>query len=200
VGREHPLSSYRVVPLVLVAVLAAIAVAGVYGPTWYQRMFHPLSYESVIAKRAHAAGVDPYLVAAVVNVESGFRADVVSSAGAVGLMQVKPSTAEAVARTAGMRARMDVSALSDPDTNVRIGTLYLAELLARYGGDVTLALAAYNGGMTNADRWAEERGRSGGALIDAIDFPETADYVDEVETQAAVYRRLYPGVLATAVK
>jgi len=189
-----------VVPFVIVAVLAAIAVAGVYGPTWYQRVFHPLSQASVIARYSHEAHVDPYLVAAVINVESGFRTDVVSSAGAVGLMQVRPSTAQPIARDAGMKGNMDVAALSDPDTNVRIGTLYLAELIARYGGDVKLALAAYNAGMGNADHWAAEWRRNHGSLGDTIDFPETAHYVDEVEAQAAAYRRLYPGVFADLVK
>lgn len=187
-------------PAIVVALLAAVAVAAVYGPAWYQRVFHPLSYASAIARYAHAADVDPYLVAAVINVESSFRPDVVSSAGAVGLMQVVPSTAQPIARDAGIKGKMDVTALSDPDTNIRIGTLYLAELLARYGGDVKLALAAYNAGMGNADHWAAAWKRNHGALSDTIDFPETAHYVDEVEAQAATYRRLYPGVFADLVK
>ena len=199
-AREHPLSWHRAVPVVIVAALAVVAVAAAYGPTWYQRVFHPLSYESAIAKHARAARIDPYLVAAVINAESGFRADVVSPAGAVGLMQVKPSTAKAVAQAAGMTGKMNVTALSEPDVNIRVGTLYLAELVGRYGGNVQLALAAYNGGMGNADRWAGEWARNNGRLSDTIDFPETAHYVDEVETQAAAYRRLYPGVFAGTVK
>jgi len=200
VAREHPLSWHRAVPVVIVAALAVVAVAAAYGPTWYQRVFHPLSYESAIAKHARAARIDPYLVAAVINAESGFRADVVSPAGAVGLMQVKPSTAKAVAQAAGMAGKMNVAALSEPDANIRVGTLYLAELVGRYGGNVQLALAAYNAGMGNADRWAAEWARNNGRLSDTIDFPETAHYVDEVEAQAAAYRRLYPGVFADAVK
>jgi soluble lytic murein transglycosylase len=200
VTRESPLSWHRVVPVVVVVLLAAVAAAAAYGPSWYQRMFHPLSHESAIATHSRAAKIDPYLVAAVINVESGFRADVVSSAGAVGLMQVKPSTAKAVARTAGIAGKMDVAALSDPDTNIRVGTLYLAELVGRYGGNVSLALAAYNGGMGNADRWAGEWARKKGNLSAIVDFPETAHYVDEVEAQTAVYRSLYPGVFAAPVK
>ncbi len=198
--RESPLSWHRVIPALVVVLLAAVAAAAAYGPTWYQRFFHPLSHESQIATHARAAKVDPYLVAAVINVESGFRADVVSSAGAVGLMQVKPSTAKAVARAAGMPGTMDVAALSDPDTNIRVGTLYLAELTGRYGGNVSLALAAYNAGLGNADRWAGEWAHNKGDLSATIDFPATAHYVDEVEAQAAVYRRLYPGVFAGPVK
>lgn len=186
--------------LALVVVLAAVAAGAVYGPTLYQRTLHPLSYEQVIAKYAGEADVDPYLVAAVINIESGFRSDVVSSAGAVGLMQVKPSTAQSIAHAEGIKGKMTVEALSDPDTNVRIGTIYLAELIARYDGNVGLALSAYNGGMGNADIWAAEWARDHGKLSDTIDFPETAHYVDEVATQAAEYRRLYPGAFVVAVK
>jgi soluble lytic murein transglycosylase len=200
VEREHPLSWHRVVPVAIVVALAVIAVAAAYGPPAYQRFFHPLSHEQAIAKYAHSAKVDPYLVAAVINVESGFRADVVSPAGAVGLMQVKPSTAKALGQTAGIAGKMDVAALSDPDTNIHVGTLYLAELVGRYSGNVSLALAAYNAGMGNADRWAGEWDRKKGRLSAVVDFPETAHYVDEVESQAATYRKLYPGVFAGAVK
>jgi soluble lytic murein transglycosylase len=181
-------------------VVAAVAVGVLYGPTLYQRVLHPLSYEQVIAKYARSAGVDPYLVAAVINIESGFRPDVVSPAGAVGLMQVKPSTAQAIAQAEDIKGKMTVETLSDPETNVRIGTVYLAELIARYDGNVGLALSAYNGGMTNADIWAAEWAREHGELSDTIDFPETAHYVDEVATQAAEYRRLYPGAFVSAVK
>jgi soluble lytic murein transglycosylase len=194
------LSRRRVLLAVVVVALAVAAIAAVYGPSWYGRMLHPLSQERVIARNASAAQVDPYLVAAVINVESDFRTDVVSPAGAVGLMQVKPATARAIAQAAGMKGRMTVSALSDPDTNVRVGTLYLAELLARYDGEVVLALAAYNAGMGNADVWAAEWARNHGQLSDTIDFPETAHYVDEVVAQAEAYRRLYPTVFADAVK
>lgn len=191
-AREHLFSWHRIVPLAVVAVLAAVALSATSGPSWYQRLYHPLSHEAAIARHANAADLDPYLVAAVVNVESGFRPDVVSSAGAVGLMQVKPSTAAAVARAAGIGGRMDTRALSDPDTNLRIGTRYLAELVARYDGDTALALAAYNAGLGNADRWAGEWHRTGGDLSDTIDFPETAHYVDEVVSQVSEYRHLYP--------
>lgn len=177
-----------------------VVLAAAYAPTAYQRMTHPLEQAQAIARYSHEAGVDPYLVAAVINVESGFRADVVSSAGAVGLMQLLPSTAKPVARSVDIKGKVDAAALSEPETNIRLGTLYLAELVARYDGDTALALAAYNAGMSNADIWAAEWKRDHGRLTDTIDFPETAHYVDEVETQAAVYRRLYPGALAEPVQ
>lgn len=199
-AREHALSWHRLVPLVAVALLAAVALAAAYGPVWYKRMFHPLSHEAVIARYARDNHIDPYLVAAVINAESGFREDVVSSAGAVGLMQVKPSTAGSVARAEGITGPMTTASLSSASLNIRIGTAYLAELIARYDGDKPLALAAYNAGLGNADRWAEEARRAGTPFSESIAFPETAAYVDEVVAQERAYRSLYPGVFADALK
>jgi soluble lytic murein transglycosylase len=200
VARENPLSWHRLVPLAVVAVLAAIAVATAYGPSWYLRMFQPLKHEALIARYARQNHLDPYLVAAVINAESGFRVDVVSSAGAVGLMQVKPSTAKAVARAAGIEGPVDATTLSAAPLNIRIGTAYLAELVARYDGDVPLALAAYNAGLGNADNWATAARRSGRPFSESIAFPATARYVEKVVAQERVYRSLYPHAFDAAVK
>ena len=198
--RENLLSWHRSVPLIVVAALAVVAVAAAYGPVWYQRLYHPLEHEALIARYARASHVDPYLVAAVINAESGFRDGVVSSAGAVGLMQVKPSTAQAVARAAGIRYPITSADLLDASLNIRIGSAYLAELLARYSGDVPLALAAYNAGLGNADRWAQEARRAGRPFSESIAFGETARYVDDVIAERGTYRSLYPGVFANAQK
>ena len=123
-----------------------------------------------------------------------------SNAGAVGLMQVKPSTAKAVAVQAGIADEMTPEALSDPATNIRVGVRYLAYLVRRYGGDVELALAAYNAGLGNADRWSAEARKAGGTFSESIAFPETARYVDEVRAQSAAYRALYPDVFADSGK
>jgi soluble lytic murein transglycosylase len=186
--------------LVVLAVLGAVAFAVLRGPDLYRRFSHPLDHMQLIADESAANGVDPYLVAAVINTESGFRDGVVSSAGAVGLMQVMPTTAMAVAARIGLNQRIDAAALSDPGINIRIGTAYLAELIARYDGSVELALAAYNAGITNADEWAAHWKRSKGSLSAVIDFPQTAHYVDEVDAQVAAYRELYPDAFPKAGK
>jgi soluble lytic murein transglycosylase len=178
--------------LLLAVVLGAVAFAVLRGPDLYQRFSHPLDHAQAIADAAAANGVDPYVIAAVINTESGFRDGVVSSAGAVGLMQVMPTTAMAVAARIGLNQRIDAAALSDPGTNIRIGTAYLAELITRYDGSVDLALAAYNAGITNADEWAARWKRGKAPLSAVIDFPQTAHYVDEVDAQIDTYRRLYP--------
>jgi soluble lytic murein transglycosylase len=131
---------------------------------------------------AHENRLDPALLAAVIESESKFNPNARSSAGAVGLMQLTPSTAKGIAvYTGGTRFR--VSDLTDPDINVRYGAWYLRHLLDKYG-DERLALAAYNAGQENVDRWQ--------AKHEGIQFAETRDYVARVERLKKIYRRAYP--------
>lgn len=187
--------------LIVIVGLVALAWFGVVrGPEIVARFQHPLEQRDTIASAAAADHVDPYLVAAVINVESGFRPTARSTAGAIGLMQVLPTTAKAVARHLGIPGKMSESALQDPVTNIRVGTAYLAELLARYHDDERLALAAYNAGISNADRWVLgwNPGMGNSDVVKLIDFPETVNYVGEVLAQADVYRSLYPGAFPAA--
>jgi soluble lytic murein transglycosylase len=197
VVRERTSAGRAVAIVVTVVALVAIAVVAVRGPDWYLRFKHPLRYADTIAADARATKLDPYLVAALINVESGFRPDVVSRAGAVGLMQVKPSTANALARQASLPPSETASSMAQPGTNIHVGTRYLAYLERRYGGDQEFALAAYNAGMTAADAWVKTARATGEPFSKAITFPATLHYVDEVAAQAKVYRSLYPGAFAT---
>jgi soluble lytic murein transglycosylase len=133
--------------------------------------------------RAHSANYDinPALLAAVIEQESKFRADAKSSAGAIGLMQLLPDTAKGIAIHTG-GSKFVLSDLYNPEINIRYGAWYLHHLMQRYGDEKT-ALAAYNAGQQNVDRWrAEGKG---------IEFPETRAYVDKVERLKGIYRRAY---------
>jgi soluble lytic murein transglycosylase len=133
--------------------------------------------------RGHAANydIDPALLAAVIEQESKFRADAKSSAGAIGLMQLLPDTAKGIAIHTG-GSKFVLSDLYNPEINIRYGAWYLHHLMQRYGDERT-ALAAYNAGQQNVDRWrAEGKG---------IEFPETRAYVDKVERLKGIYRRAY---------
>jgi soluble lytic murein transglycosylase len=121
----------------------------------------------------------------VIEQESKFRADAKSSAGAIGLMQLQPATAEGIAKYTG-GSRFVVSDLYDPELNVRYGAWYLHHLLAKYRNE-RLALAAYNAGQQNVDRW-----RAAGS---GIAFAETRAYVDKVERLKGIYRRAYASEL-----
>jgi soluble lytic murein transglycosylase len=133
--------------------------------------------------RTHARnyGLEPALLAAVIYQESRFRSDARSSSGAIGLMQLLPTTAKGIAiRTGGARFRLDD--LYDPEINVRYGSWYLRHLLQKYDDEET-ALAAYNAGQDNVDRWL----RNG----TGIEFPETRHYVRRVRELKGIYRRSY---------
>jgi soluble lytic murein transglycosylase len=154
-------------------------------PRWYERLRYPLRYEQII--RGHAAnyGLDPQLLAAVIYQESKFEADAISESGAVGLMQLLPSTGQGIAdRTGG--SNWTPEDLEHPELNIRYGAWYLRHLLDKYG-DEELALAAYNAGQTNVDRWRAE-----GV---GIQFPETRAYVERVQDLKRTYARAYPDEL-----
>ena len=137
--------------------------------------------------RGHAANyrLNPALLAAVIEEESKFNTDARSPTGALGLMQLQPTTAKGIAiRTGG--SRFVVSDLYKPEINVRYGAWYLGHLMNKYGNE-RLALAAYNAGQENVDSW--QRAHVG------IQFSETRDYVSKVERLKKIYRRAYPSQL-----
>ncbi|MFL5898326.1 MAG: lytic transglycosylase domain-containing protein [Solirubrobacterales bacterium] len=144
----------------------------------------PLRHEDVIRQQADEKGVDAALIAAVIYSESKFS-DQESSAGARGLMQITPEAAATIARNSDATS-FELKDLGDPEINIRYGTFLLRELLDRYDGDEAAALAAYNAGPGNADRW-------GGAdlNVEEIPFPETRAYVEEVLEKQQEYRRKY---------
>jgi len=150
-----------------------------------QELTLPLKHEDVIRQQAHEKDVDAALIAAVIYSESKFS-DRTSSAGARGLMQITPEAANEIERHSG-GTTFKLKDLSDPEINIRYGTYLLRELLERYDGDVVAALAAYNAGPANVDKW-------GGSdlTIDGIPFPETRAYVEEVLDKQRAYRDKYP--------
>ena len=162
-------------------VLAAIGTIHFTQPAWWERFRHPLRYQEIVLGHARNYHLDPALLAAVIYQESKFHADARSDRGAVGLMQLLPATAKGIAaRTGGSRFR--VSDLYDPELNVRYGAWYLRHLLDKYGSE-QLALAAYNAGQANVDRWRAERL--------PVQFPETRDFVERVEHLKGTYRHAY---------
>ncbi len=151
----------------------------------------PLTHADAIRKQAREKRLDPSLIAGVIYAESKFN-DSTSSAGALGMMQLLPSTADFIAQRSG-GTRFTTADLATPDINIAYGSWYLRYLLDRYGGDVVLALAAYNGGMGNVDRWVAEAGARGRRLqVSDIPFPETRAYVQRVLDARERYRRTYP--------
>jgi len=189
----------------LVAVAACLLAAGVAGwltlPDWYAtwmpeqvgRATFPLDHENALGEGAERHGLSPALVAAVIYVESGFDESVRSPSGAVGLMQVMPSTADEIAHHSGGTTFTSAD-LRDPRVNVRYGCYYLRLLLERYEGSLVCALAAYNAGAANVDDWME--GSGGDLVVDDIPFAETREYVGQVLRYRDIYREVYGPLLA----
>jgi soluble lytic murein transglycosylase len=150
----------------------------------------PLTNADVIRQQAADKRLDPALIAAVIYAETKFDPRP-SGAGAQGLMQIMPQTAEFLARRSGATS-FTLGDLGTPQVNIAYGSYYLRYLLDRYGGDKTLALAAYNGGEANVDSWLASARAAGHRLTIAdIPFPETRDYVTRVLQAQRDYRTTY---------
>jgi soluble lytic murein transglycosylase len=150
----------------------------------------PLADASVIREQAAAKHLDPALIAAVIYAETKFEPRT-SSAGAKGLMQIEPETAEFLAKLSG-GYRFTTSDLATPSVNVAYGSYYLRYLLDHYEGNEMLAVAAYNAGLANVDRWVAKAHAEGGHLtVSAIPFPETRAYVQRVLAAQRAYRATY---------
>jgi soluble lytic murein transglycosylase len=156
------------------------------------RVIYPFPFRQIVFPEAREAGVDPYLVAAVIRRESAFNPTVTSSAGAIGLMQVMPQTGRGLAQGAGLRG-YNPEMLRRPELNVHLGVRYLASLLERYDHDMPLVLSAYNAGPTRANRWRNlPEVRDPELFMERIPFNETREYVRHVTMNRVLYRALYP--------
>ena len=181
--------------LLLGFVVAATAIVMAILSPWadkaVQEISLPLRHDDIIRQQAEDKRLDPSLIAGVIYVESRFR-DQTSHAGAKGLMQIMPSTADYIARKSG-GTEFEQGDLATPQINIAYGSWYLRYLLEHYHGNTILALAAYNAGEGKVDEWwrnAADRGERF-RVADHIPFPETRAYVGKVLTARRAYRREY---------
>ncbi|HZI92384.1 MAG TPA: lytic transglycosylase domain-containing protein [Thermoleophilaceae bacterium] len=150
----------------------------------------PLRHEDIIRQQAADKGIDSSLIAAVIYEESRFR-DQTSRAGARGLMQITPATADLIARESG-GTQFTQADLATPQVNIAYGSYYLHYLLDRYEGDAELAVAAYNAGPTQVDQWVEDAGGVDDFEADEhIPYPETRTYAGNVLEREREYRKDY---------
>jgi soluble lytic murein transglycosylase len=180
-----------------VRMLLAFAVVVALGVVIVSRIEHvagnelPLSDATVIREQASEKHLDPALIAGVIYAETKFDPRP-SSAGALGLMQILPSTAQYIAHLSGGTA-FTTGDLATPKINVAYGSWYLRYLLDHYEGNEMLAVAAYNGGLANVDAWVAKAREVGKTLsVSEIPFPETQAYVQKVMRAQAEYRAVYP--------
>lgn len=185
--------------MLLLVILAAAAGVAIHEtrPDWYARWLYPMNHADLISRSASQNQLDPALVAAVIYEESSFEPAISSDAGAVGLMQLMPSTATWIAAKTG-GVDFQVSDLRDPSVNIAYGCWYLRYLIDRYGSS-ELALAAYNGGTENLDRWLAEASAEGREFSSAVDIPwaETREFVTSVDDTREIYASAYANELST---
>lgn len=162
-----------------------------YNSDWLGKWLYPIHYEQDIAISANNYNVDPFLMAAIIRVETNFDPEKTSRKGAVGLMQIMPDTAEWIVQRAGYSAET-IHALNRPDVNIEIGAWYLNSLYNQFKLNKVAVLAAYNAGPGNVRKWLDE-GTWDGTLKNAgqIPFGETRHYVQRVLYYYEKYADLY---------
>ena len=155
-----------------------------------KRTQYPIKYQHFVEKYSEEYELDKYLVYAVMRTESRFDKYAVSSAGAKGLMQITDETGEDCVRLLKI-SNYSADALFDPEINIKIGCYYLKVLLDKYD-NLNNALAAYNGGPGNVDKWLLDKNcvDSDGTLVN-IPFRETRNYVVRVNEAREMYKEIY---------
>lgn len=171
-----------------------------YNSHWISMRMYPIKYEDDIRASSEEHHVNPFLIAAIVRVESNYKPDKVSAKGAVGLMQIMPDTAEWIAGQAGMEDAA-IDRLADPKMNIHMGTYYVRQLLDRFGvqpspeqtgADYALVAAAYNAGPGAVSRWLESGEWDGSYAQSAkIPYGETRHFVERIVYYYNKYQRYY---------
>ena len=155
-------------------------------------VFYPQKYSEQVSRYSSEFGVEEALVYSVIRTESGFRPEVESHAGAVGLMQLMPSTFDWLQEQLDGSVVYTSEQLKDPDTNIKYGTYFLSMLMDRYGGDIKTVAAAYNAGTTTVDGWLSDTTYStNGTTLSYIPYEETEHYADKVIKTRDMYNKLY---------
>lgn len=151
-------------------------------------LLFPIKYKDYVKKYSQEFNIDERLVYTVINIESGFDSDSVSKAGAIGLMQLLPTTAEDMAKK--LKLDLDTMDLFDEETNIRLGCSYLAYLLELYDGNVINSLCAYNWGLSNVNNWISEGNVDPKGTIIKIPVMETKNYITKYRVNNWVYKTL----------
>lgn len=155
-----------------------------------KKVIFPYRYKEIVDNYSNKYDLDPLLVLAVIKTESNFNTEAESVKGAKGLMQIMDTTGSWIADKVGIEGFYS-SMLYDPEINIQFGCWYLDNLLLEFD-DLSLALAAYNGGSGNVAKWLSNPEYSeDGQKLDYIPFSETKKYVDIVTTRYSIYKFLY---------
>lgn len=152
---------------------------------------YPRAYSGIVKAYAQKYNVDEYLVYSIMREESRFQKDVRSSANAIGLMQLLPSTARLTAGEVGMNG-FNTEMLNIPRVNIELGIYYFKKMLDRFNGDVRLALASYNAGPDRAEDWIIMfPNLPKDEFVEEIPFRETRNYIRRILRSYGAYKAIY---------
>lgn len=154
------------------------------------RTIYPAKYENEIVVASHKYLVEPYIIASVINVESSYNKNAISSKGAVGLMQILPATALWLCEEMQIE-NFEEHLLSDPQTNILMGTYYLKYLMNKFQ-NLTVVFCAYNAGETTVRSWLmDHRFSLDGVTLTKIPYLETKNHVEKLQRNLKVYARRF---------
>ena len=182
---------FKFIIIILIFIIIIIAAKIMNIQNVILKQIYPIKYSEYVEKYAKEYNVDPLLVYSIMKAESNFKEDAKSSSGAKGLMQLMDATAKEIANQ--IDEPIDESEfLIEPEKNIMIGTKYYSYLLDNYGGNMLLALSAYNAGLGNVNSWIEEGIiKPDGSDIENIPFKETNMYVRKIVNNYKMYQKLY---------
>ncbi|MGO1470022.1 MAG: lytic transglycosylase domain-containing protein [Tissierella sp.] len=186
------ISFKRIIVKIIILLVGIFTITTIGGVILYSR--YPLDYKQYIDKYSGENGIDPYLVASIINVESGFDKNAISHKDARGLMQIAEKTGQWGAEELEIKNYKNNS-LFDAELNIKIGTWYIKKLEKEFNGKADLILAAYNGGSGNVNKWLEDKKYSkDGKSLEKIPFKETENYLKRVKSNYKTYKRIYKDV------
>jgi len=180
----------QIVVVVILLLVIVVTVGIIYESSWFWRLIYPLEYKEVISHYSGKYELDPYLVSAIIYVESRFVPEACSHKGALGLMQIMPDTGSWIAKELNYRD-FKRDQLYDPELNIKFGCWYLANLQYEFGDNLFIILAAYNAGSGNVTNWLKKEWDGKGDSLVKLPFSETREYVDQVISVYQQYLRLY---------
>jgi soluble lytic murein transglycosylase len=155
------------------------------------KKMYPIYYQQEIRQSAENHNIDPFLIAAMIRVETNYKYHLESSKGALGIMQLMPDTANWIAQMMDMK-NLTPEDLLKADINIHLGAWYMSWLTKHYNGNMLYAIAAYNAGQGNVNQWKNNNIWNGTeADIDHIPFGETRHYVQRVLYYYDKYQNLY---------
>jgi soluble lytic murein transglycosylase len=169
--------------IIIAIVTTLVILVGFYFlfPHVWGEAVYPLDYQAQIKKYSLQWGLRPNFVCAIIYTESRFHKDSVSGVGAIGLMQIMPSTGASIAQELG-ESGYSPDKLYDPETNIRYGTWYIKGLIDKYNGNTELATAAYNAGVGRADKWKDG--------VQPLPY-ETVFFVQKIKDTEGMYDKIY---------